>query len=349
MIQQFLSIGGVKTKQEFLKKYPTEASFFRQHPEALALLEESMPYLPTYGDMAIPQAMYGIGMAYGGAIPRAQYGVQAPPNQSDYPDYESFTASLDNYIDSLQQQALQQQADTAQSMQQGTPIPDYVDVQKFNRNNTLSGGVPKTGPGTGVNPSQFVINEYKGPSVVDFLASNGYASDFNTRKELARMVGISNYRGTASQNRDLINLIQQNPNILDGVTSAPRSEKRKSTISSKSSSKQKDKKDESTSVEELILNNSGLPSGLSQYLSSNPNSFTSNKNAASVTSSSSINKNSPNYGKKVDPYSRIIENDPRSQANINSRKRKEFTSIQIISPNFLKGISFDIGFQNKHV
>ena len=34
MIKKFLKIAGVKTEEEFYKKYPSEAKFFKAHPEA---------------------------------------------------------------------------------------------------------------------------------------------------------------------------------------------------------------------------------------------------------------------------------------------------------------------------
>jgi hypothetical protein len=34
MVKEFLKIAGVKTEAEFYKKYPSEAAFFKAHPEA---------------------------------------------------------------------------------------------------------------------------------------------------------------------------------------------------------------------------------------------------------------------------------------------------------------------------
>ena len=34
MVKKFLKIAGVKNEQEFYKKYPSEAAFFKAHPEA---------------------------------------------------------------------------------------------------------------------------------------------------------------------------------------------------------------------------------------------------------------------------------------------------------------------------
>lgn len=47
-------------------------------------------------------------------------------------------------------------------------------------------------------------------SIVDFLASLGQASDYNTRANLARQYGISNYTGTAAQNSQLLGILKNN-------------------------------------------------------------------------------------------------------------------------------------------
>jgi len=187
MIKQFFKIGGVKNEKDFLAKYPTEESFFRQHPEAMALLDQASPYVPTYGDMAMPQAMYGMGMAYGGYVPYAQDGMQVtdPPRQQDYPDYETYSQAFDEYLASMQQQA-----DMGPVVTQGASSVSSV-----------SPYAP--------------TNNYSGSSIVDFLSSVGKPADFSSRKQLASSLGISNYRGTASQNKQMMAMLQQSPGILE--------------------------------------------------------------------------------------------------------------------------------------
>jgi len=46
-------------------------------------------------------------------------------------------------------------------------------------------------------------------SIVDYLKSKGLPSDFAYREQLARQYGITNYRGTAEQNIQLLNLLRQ--------------------------------------------------------------------------------------------------------------------------------------------
>ena len=57
MVKQFLKIAGVKTQKEFYKKYPSEAAFFRAHPEAEMLKHAAMGggYYQQGGMMPPPQ------------------------------------------------------------------------------------------------------------------------------------------------------------------------------------------------------------------------------------------------------------------------------------------------------
>lgn len=48
------------------------------------------------------------------------------------------------------------------------------------------------------------LSKYKGVSIIDGLNSVGYDSSFNSRSKLAAKVGISNYKGTSSQNMTLL-------------------------------------------------------------------------------------------------------------------------------------------------
>lgn len=53
-------------------------------------------------------------------------------------------------------------------------------------------------------PSKPTTSDYTGDSVVDYLKSIGQDSSFTNRKKLATKHGISNYKGTASQNTQLL-------------------------------------------------------------------------------------------------------------------------------------------------
>jgi hypothetical protein len=50
---------------------------------------------------------------------------------------------------------------------------------------------------------------YKGVSIVDALNQISVDSSYNYRSKLAKVNGISNYRGTAEQNTKLLNLLKQ--------------------------------------------------------------------------------------------------------------------------------------------
>lgn len=65
----------------------------------------------------------------------------------------------------------------------------------------------ETTPAT--NNSGFLYANYNGNSIVDALASIGVDSSFSNRTKLANINGISNYRGTPSQNTTLLNLLKQ--------------------------------------------------------------------------------------------------------------------------------------------
>lgn len=79
----------------------------------------------------------------------------------------------------------------------------------------------KSCPGTGINKSEFVraVNNYNGKtvqpssssdgSVVDYMNKNNMDSSFGNRKKLADKHGIMNYKGTASQNIELLNKLKQ--------------------------------------------------------------------------------------------------------------------------------------------
>lgn len=64
-------------------------------------------------------------------------------------------------------------------------------------------------PAASNNDSVFLYANYKGSSIVDALISIGIDSSFSNRAKLANINGISNYRGTPSQNTTLLSLLKQ--------------------------------------------------------------------------------------------------------------------------------------------
>jgi hypothetical protein len=157
MVKQFLKIAGVRTEQEFLKKYPTEAAFFRDHPEAEMLKNAHAQ------------------MAYGGMY---HYGPGGP----------ILPGTLNTAIN---------QTVLDQSAAHGTPplLARPAD--------------PMVGP---VIPPQYAqaaqaAPSYQGVSIVDMLNTAGLPSDKASRKAMAESKGIKNYTGSATQNRQLIELM----------------------------------------------------------------------------------------------------------------------------------------------
>jgi len=238
MLQKLLQIAGVSTKEEFYKKYPTEDAFFKAHPEAKQLLSKKSQQSPM---MAPPQAMYGMGMAYGGHfLPHAKYGMQPQgepePVNSDYPDYGSFKAAHDNWLANQQEQANNpappdiQQAPVQQQQSQSSdtyPVYDasggigsYVDANGYPVSVNPNAASAQAGQPASAPASSFKLNDYQGGSIYDFLTAQGKAGDLKTRKKLAQSLGMSNYRGTSSQNADMMEMIRQNPDILNSYDDA---------------------------------------------------------------------------------------------------------------------------------
>lgn len=58
---------------------------------------------------------------------------------------------------------------------------------------------------------------YKGSSVVDYLNSKGQGSSFSDRSRLADSLGIRNYTGSASQNLDLLAMLQKRPRAISDL------------------------------------------------------------------------------------------------------------------------------------
>ena len=51
-------------------------------------------------------------------------------------------------------------------------------------------------------------------SIIDYLDSKGEKSDPASRKKIAERFGMSNYKGSATQNLELIRLLKEEPKIL---------------------------------------------------------------------------------------------------------------------------------------
>lgn len=56
--------------------------------------------------------------------------------------------------------------------------------------------------------------EYKGPSIVDYLATKGYSGDKAFRKGLAEKYGVEDYNYSAAKNTELLNKLRENDDLL---------------------------------------------------------------------------------------------------------------------------------------
>jgi hypothetical protein len=138
-----------------------------------------------------------------GFLPRAQVGLTTPPVAQDYPTMDAFKQALFDYENSMN----------------WTNISDEVLNQAIQSQPVQSATAPMV-----VASAASSRPSYSGYSVVDLLSGLGKAADFSTRKELARLYNIPNYRGTAKQNLELISKIKNDSSKLSGVSSvgAPR-------------------------------------------------------------------------------------------------------------------------------
>jgi hypothetical protein len=57
--------------------------------------------------------------------------------------------------------------------------------------------------------------EYKGPSIVDYLATKGYSGNKAFRKGLAEKYGVQDYNYSAAKNTELLNKLRENDDLLE--------------------------------------------------------------------------------------------------------------------------------------
>lgn len=139
---------------------------------------------------------------YQGGVPtsfltRAQNGLTVPPVAQDYPTMQAFKQALDEYQNSMDWSNISDEM--INQVMQSQPVQNVAPMMAA--------------------PVASSRSSYSGPSVVDMLSGLGKASDFATRKELAKMYNIPNYRGTAKQNLELISKMSNDASKLSGVSS----------------------------------------------------------------------------------------------------------------------------------
>ena len=172
--------------------------------------------------------------------------------------------------------------------------------------------------------------DYKGVSIVDLLNSVGKTSGYASRKELAKNLGISNYRGTAAQNSQLIKMILQDSSILDNYQNVEDIEQDPRSFAATSKP--------SPSHRVPVTTSNSLPAQQPAaklqdiYLAIHPemaqqiNSIKPREQVISTaTSAASKNLKSQRASSFDDSYVlNKIASDPHSPANVASKKRKQF-------------------------
>jgi hypothetical protein len=152
-------------------------------------------------------------------LPQAQDGMQQGyiPRLEDFPDYNSYRAAMDEYTAMNGYDQYPQQYDS--TSQQVRWHPEWDDQEITPQQAQMVAQAQNVQAQQPVTPTSAPIPtraSYTGPSIVDYLGMNGKASDFNSRKILAKSLGIDNYKGTASQNTKLLKQLLDNPNAIGG-------------------------------------------------------------------------------------------------------------------------------------
>jgi hypothetical protein len=256
-----------------------------------------------------------------------QEGGETEPQIEDYPDYNSYMAALE------QSQPTYKVSDVPQQMSprwHSEWEEEGIDPQS----NVSSNASRK-------------LKDYKGTSVVDFLAAQGMSkTDYASRKELAKTLGISNYRGTAAQNMQLIQTIKSSPDILNmpsvqnikSSAAKPILKSKGTSVSKGSANTSAPKTSGTASTTKTSVNTPPVNTPLSLPINI-PNSSIDPATLKLLMEREQANRSYISQGKGSNPYANTvrdpyddsymlnkIDKDPRSQANINKRKRQEFAT-----------------------
>ncbi len=78
---------------------------------------------------------------------------------------------------------------------------------------------------------------YTGSSIVDYLKSEGKDSSFAARKKLASQLGISGYKGTASQNTTMLNMLKKGAQTASGAESSVSNAQNSAAVSAETEKK----------------------------------------------------------------------------------------------------------------
>jgi hypothetical protein len=182
MVKQFLKIAGVKTQGEFYKKYPSEEAFFRAHPEAQNLVHQKM--------------------AYGGIN---AYEIGGEPTSNDYLTYALFKQAHDAWEASQNTPQVDEDAYMAAASQGNIPAAALTQQSGYQAYPPIY--MPSVNQQTSapMTPSPN-SGRYSGGSIVDYLKSQGLPYDYASRKKMADIHKITDYKKTnnAAQNLKLL-------------------------------------------------------------------------------------------------------------------------------------------------
>jgi len=149
-----------------------------------------------------------------GGFYRMQNGGQGEVDETYYPedlDSESYQPPMPGV---LYDKTPNMQYDTVPSMATAAPSYDFL-ANALNPTSSYAPGVMGQVPVAAPTPSTFDLQPYEGVSIVDFLAKQGLPYDYSSRIQLAKTLGVPNYRGTASQNLHILSALQSNPQYLN--------------------------------------------------------------------------------------------------------------------------------------
>jgi hypothetical protein len=189
-------------QQMAMDKYAKEMMRTFQNQRSLQQMNSSAPKYSmdtATGKISIKEPDFKTdNYAQGGYVNNMYYaqGGMEIPRQEDFPDYNTFS----------------------QAMQEWQATGEYQNF--MNPPAMMADSLPIAQPMMGVPPvqnvvaSQAALNPYEGVSVYDFLSAQNKAPDYASRKVLASQLGIKNYTGRADQNKQIIDMIKQNPGVL---------------------------------------------------------------------------------------------------------------------------------------
>jgi len=232
MKSEFLKIANVKTQKEFYDKYPNEASFFAAHPEAKHL--KTMARGGSASGNKQQQQIMQIIQAYAkasGSDPRQimQQLQQMQPQQQQ----QALQQMMQSLQGQGQQMMAQQQGQPQMQLGGGAYIThpqmfadggsnDMIGPQQGDVTYSKSSNRPTPVIGNPIVNAKNIVNPQKNVSVVDFLAAQGMnKTDYASRKQLAEAAGIIGYKGTSSQNLQLMDVLKNHPNMLNSNIKDP--------------------------------------------------------------------------------------------------------------------------------